>query len=101
MTVADRWLLPDGVEELLPEQAEQVESLRRKLLDLYRGWGYELVMPSLLEFTESLLVGLGSDVDLHTFKVTDQLTGRTMGIRADITPQVARIEQGRLGYQVE
>ena len=92
MTVADRWLLPDGVEELLPEQAEQVEALRRKLLDLYRSWGYELVMPSLLEFTESLLVGLGSDVDLHTFKVTDQLTGRTMGIRADITPQVARID---------
>lgn len=92
MTVADRWLLPDGVEELLPEQAEQVEALRRKLLDLFRSWGYELVMPSLLEFTESLLVGLGSDVDLHTFKVTDQLTGRTMGIRADITPQVARID---------
>lgn len=92
MTVADRWLLPDGVEELLPEQAQQVELLRRKLLDLYRSWGYELVMPSLLEFTESLLLGLGSDIDLQTFKVTDQLTGRTMGIRADITPQVARID---------
>jgi len=92
MTIADRWLLPDGVEELLPDQARQVEALRRKLLDLYSSWGYELVMPSLLEFTESLLVGLGSDVDLHTFKVTDQLTGRTMGIRADITPQVARID---------
>lgn len=92
MTAADRWLLPDGVEELLPEQARQVEALRRKLLDLYRSWGYELVMPSLLEFTDSLLLGLGSDIDLQTFKVTDQLTGRTMGVRADITPQVARID---------
>jgi len=92
MTIADRWLLPDGVEELLPEQAGQAECLRRKLLDLYRSWGYSLVMPSLVEFTESLLVGLGSDVDLQTFKVTDQLTGRTMGVRADITPQTARID---------
>lgn len=92
MTIADRWLLPDGVEELLPEQAAQVESLRRKLLDLYHTWGYELVVPPLLEFTDSLLVGLGNDVDLQTFKVVDQLSGRTMGIRADITPQVARID---------
>jgi ATP phosphoribosyltransferase regulatory subunit len=92
MTIADRWLLPDGVEELLPAQAERAERLRRDLLDLFRGWGYRLVMPSLLEFTDSLLVGLGSDVDLLTFKVTDQLSGRTMGIRADITPQVARID---------
>jgi ATP phosphoribosyltransferase regulatory subunit len=92
MTIADRWLLPDGVEELLPAEAEQAESLRRKLLDLYRSWGYQLVMPPLIEFTESLLVGLGSDVDLQTFKVTDQMTGRAMGIRADITPQTARID---------
>jgi ATP phosphoribosyltransferase regulatory subunit len=92
MTIADRWLLPDGVEELLPEQAEQVEALRRKLLDLYQGWGYELVIPPLLEFTDSLLVGLGDDIDLQTFKVVDQLSGRTMGIRADITPQTARID---------
>jgi ATP phosphoribosyltransferase regulatory subunit len=92
MTIADRWLLPDGVEELLPAQAERAERVRRDLLDLFRGWGYRLVMPSLLEFTDSLLVGLGSDVDLLTFKVTDQLSGRTMGIRADITPQVARID---------
>lgn len=92
MTIADRWLLPDGVEELLPAQAERAEQLRRDLLDLFRSWGYRLVMPSLLEFTDSLLVGLGSDVDLLTFKVTDQLSGRTMGIRADITPQVARID---------
>ena len=92
MTIADRWLLPDGVEELLPAQAEQAEALRRKLLDLYHSWGYELVIPPLLEFTDSLLVGLGGDVDLQTFKVVDQLSGRTMGIRADITPQVARID---------
>ena len=92
MTIADRWLLPDGVEELLPAQAAQAEMLRRRLLDLYRSWGYELVMPPLLEFTESLLVGLGSDVDLHTFKLTDQISGRTMGVRADITSQAARID---------
>lgn len=84
--------MPDGVEELLPAQAERAEHVRRDLLDLFRSWGYRLVMPSLLEFTDSLLVGLGSDVDLLTFKVTDQLSGRTMGIRADITPQVARID---------
>ena len=59
MTLVDRWLLPDGVEELLPEQAEQVEHLRRRLLDLYKRWGYELVIPPMLEFTESLLVGVG------------------------------------------
>lgn len=92
MTTVDRWLLPDGVEELLPAQAERAEQLRRQLLDLYRSWGYDLVMPPLLEFTDSLLIGLGADVDLMTFKVTDQLSGRTMGIRADITPQVARID---------
>ena len=92
MTTVDRWLLPDGVEELLPAQAERAEALRRRLLDLYRGWGYDLVMPPLLEFTDSLLIGLGSDVDLLTFKVTDQLSGRSMGIRADITPQVARMD---------
>ena len=92
MTIADRWLLPDGIEELLPEQALQAEALRRQLLDLYQSWGYELVIPPLLEYTESLLLGLGDDVDLQTFKVVDQLTGRTMGIRADITSQTARID---------
>ncbi len=92
MTIADRWLLPDGVDELLPEQAEQAEALRRQLLDLYKCWGYELVIPPLLEYTESLLLGLGQDIDIQTFKVVDQLTGRSMGIRADITPQVARID---------
>jgi ATP phosphoribosyltransferase regulatory subunit len=92
MTTVDHWQLPDGMEEVLPAQAESVESLRRTLLDLYRSWGYRLVMPPLMEFTESLLVGLGEDLDLLTFKLTDQLSGRTLGIRADITPQVARID---------
>jgi ATP phosphoribosyltransferase regulatory subunit len=92
MTTIDHWQLPDGVEELLPAQAESVELLRRALLDLYRNWGYRLVIPPLMEFTESLLVGLGEDLDLLTFKLTDQLSGRTLGIRADITPQVARID---------
>lgn len=92
MTIADRWLLPDGIEEILPPDAEALEQLRRQLLDLYRGWGYELVMPPFIEYLESLLIGSGHDLDLKTFKVTDQLTGRMMGIRADITPQVARID---------
>jgi ATP phosphoribosyltransferase regulatory subunit len=92
MTSVDRWQLPDGVEEVLPKQAAAVESLRRRLLDLYRSWGYQLVIPPLVEFTESLLVGLGEDLDLLTFKMTDQLSGRTLGVRADITPQVARID---------
>jgi len=89
---ADRWLLPDGIGEVLPGHADQVESLRRRLLDLYRTWGYELIIPPLMEFTESLLIGNNRDLDLQTFKVTDQLSGRTMGIRADITPQAARID---------
>lgn len=92
MTIADRWLLPDGVEELLPAQAALVENLRRKLLDVYRSWGYELVIPPLIEYTDSLLVGLGRDLDIQTFKMVDLLSGRTMGVRADITPQVARID---------
>lgn len=92
MSSVDRWQLPDGVEEVLPSQAEAVERLRRQLLDLYRSWGYQLVIPPLMEFTESLLVGLGADLDLLTFKMTDQISGRTLGVRADITPQVARID---------
>jgi ATP phosphoribosyltransferase regulatory subunit len=96
MTYAERWLLPDGVEDILPEQAARIESLRRRLLDLYASWGYELVIPPLIEYTDSLLIGLGADVDLMTFKVIDQLTGRTMGIRADITPQTARIDSHSL-----
>ena len=92
MTDSRRWLLPEGIEEVLPPRARQIEVLRRDLLDLYHSWGYELVIPPFVEYLESLLTGVGSDLDLQTFKVTDQLTGRMMGIRADITPQVARME---------
>lgn len=92
MNKADRWQLPEGVEELLPEQALAVEGLRRQLLDLYASWGYQLVIPPLLEFTESLLIGLGDDIDMQSFKVIDQISGRMLAIRADITPQTARID---------
>lgn len=96
MALADRWLLPDGVKEMLPLGARQVETLRRKLLDLYDSWGYDLVMPPLMEHFESLLTGVGKDLELNTFKLVDQLTGHTLGIRADITPQVARIDAHRM-----
>lgn len=96
MAVYERWLLPDGVDELLPPQAVAVETLRRKLLDQARTWGYELVAPPLIEFLDSLLTGTGNDLALQTFKVTDQLSGRLMGVRADITPQAARIDARRL-----
>lgn len=99
MTSADRWLLPDGVEEILPEQARKIESLRRELLNLYSSWGYKFVIPPLVEFTDSLLTGLGRDLDLLTFKITDQLSGRTLGIRADITPQTARMDAHSLKLQ--
>lgn len=89
---AQRWLLPDGVEEWLPAKAQNVERVRRELLDLYFSWGYELVVPPMLEYLESLLTGFGSDLDLQTFKVIDQSTGRLMGLRADVTSQVARID---------
>jgi len=97
MTARDRWLLPEGVEEILPAEAFKLETLRRRILDLYAGWGYELVITPLIEYLDSLLVGSSHDLDLHTFKITDQLTGRMMGVRADITPQVARIDAHCLG----
>ena len=99
MSDAKRWLLPDGVEEILPAEAYKLESLRRRLLDLYESWGYQLVITPLIEFLDSLLVGSSHDLDLHTFKITDQLTGRMMGIRADITPQAARIDAHRLNRE--
>ncbi len=92
MTYADRWLLPDGIEEILPQEAKAIDKLRRQLLDLYSTWGYDMVIPPLLEYTDSLLTGMGRDLNLLTFKVTDQLSGRTLGIRADITPQTARMD---------
>jgi len=96
MALADRWLLPDGIMELLPPQARQVELMRRKVLDLYDSWGYDLVMPPIAEHLESLLTGVGRDLDLNTFKVTDRISGHTLGVRADMTPQVARIDAHRL-----
>jgi ATP phosphoribosyltransferase regulatory subunit len=87
-----RWLLPESIEDVLPSEARRIERLRRALLDEFGLHGYELVMPPLLEYVESLLTGSGHDMDLRTFKLIDQLSGRTMGIRADITPQVARID---------
>ncbi len=92
MTSKDQWLLPEGIEEVLPPQAWRLECARRELLDLFARWGYEQIMPPLLEYLESLLTGTGNDLDLQTFKVTDQLTGRMMGLRADMTPQAARID---------
>ncbi|MDH5435659.1 MAG: ATP phosphoribosyltransferase regulatory subunit, partial [Gammaproteobacteria bacterium] len=88
----NRWLLPEGIDEILPPQAEQLEVMRRQLLDMYKSWGYELIMPPFVEFLDSLLTGTGNDLDLQTFKLTDQVTGRTMGVRADMTPQAARID---------
>jgi len=87
-----RWLLPEGISDVLPSEAQFLERLRREALDLYRGYGYELVVPPLLEYTDSLLTGVGADLDLRTFKLVDQLSGRLLGLRADITPQVARID---------
>jgi ATP phosphoribosyltransferase regulatory subunit len=93
------WLLPEYIEDILPDQSWRVESLRRGLLDLFRGHGYRLVMPPLLEYVESLLTGTGHDMDLVTFKLVDQLSGRHMGLRADITPQAARIDAHLMNRQ--
>lgn len=86
------WLLPEYVEDILPAEALRIERLRRDILDLFMVHGYQLVMPPLLEYVESLLTGTGHDLDLRTFKLVDQLSGRMLGVRADITPQVARID---------
>ena len=88
----NRWLLPEDIADVLPAEARKVESLRRAILDLYQSYGYELVAPPILEFLDSLLTGTGSDLNLQTFKLVDQLSGRTLGLRADMTPQVARID---------
>lgn len=100
MQYQDYWLLPAGITEILPEEAAVLEDLRRKLLDLYASWGYEMVIPPMIEYVESLLVGGGKALDLQTFRVTDQLTGRMMGVRADMTPQVARIDAHHLKRDV-
>ena len=92
----ERWLLPEGMEELVPPESMRIEVARRALLDLFVRWGYEIVTPPLIEYLESLLTGTGEDLELHTFKLIDQMTGRMMGVRADMTPQVARIDAHRL-----
>lgn len=96
MNYQDRWILPAGITEMLPPDTAQLENLRRRLLNLYASWGYELVIPPMIEYLESLLLDRGDALDLQTFKITDQLTGRLMGIRADMTPQVARIDAHHL-----
>ncbi|HDZ57017.1 MAG TPA: ATP phosphoribosyltransferase regulatory subunit [Pseudomonas xinjiangensis] len=97
MPTVDRWLLPDGIEEVLPDEAARIETARRTLLDLFACWGYDLVITPHIEYLESLLTGAGHDLELQTFKMTDQLSGRMLGLRADITPQVARIDAHTLG----
>ncbi|NQY27466.1 MAG: ATP phosphoribosyltransferase regulatory subunit [Piscirickettsiaceae bacterium] len=99
MSITQRWLLPEGIDELMPEQAAQLESLRRQLIDKMQSWGYQLVFPPLVEYLDSLLTGTGKTLDLQTFKLTDQMSGRLMGIRADMTPQVARIAAHNLRDQ--
>ncbi|TAK90925.1 MAG: ATP phosphoribosyltransferase regulatory subunit [Burkholderiaceae bacterium] len=93
------WLLPESISDVLPAEARRIEALRRQLLDCYRTYGYELVQPPLLEYLDSLLTGTGQDLDVRTFKLVDQVSGRTMGLRADITPQVARIDAHLLNRQ--
>ena len=90
------WRLPDGMDEMLPQQARALEALRRAVYDLHIGWGYQPVEPPFVEFLDSLLSGTGRDFEQQTFKVADPLSGRTMGLRADMTPQVARIDAHRM-----
>jgi ATP phosphoribosyltransferase regulatory subunit len=92
MQQKDSWLLPDGIEEILPEEAKHLESLRRRILDTFASWGYELVIPPFIDYLDSLLTGSGHDLELQTFKLTDQVSGELLGVRADMTPQVARID---------
>lgn len=99
MPTVDRWLLPDGIDEVLPREAVRIESARRQLLDLFSRWGYDLVITPHIEYLESLLTGAGHDLELQTFKMIDQMSGRMLGLRADITPQVARIDAHTLGAE--
>ncbi len=100
MRQQNNWVLPEGIEEILPPQAAQLEQLCRKVIDLYTRWGYQLVIPPLIEYLDSLLTGTGKDLDLQTFKLTYQSSGRLLGIRADTTPQVARIDANKLKRDV-
>src|SRR3989338_5711836 len=93
------WLLPEYIQDMLPDEAWRVEQMRAQLLELLRKSGYQLVAPPLLEYAESLLIDGSRDMDLRTFKLVDQLSGRTLALRADITPQVARIDAHLLNRQ--
>jgi ATP phosphoribosyltransferase regulatory subunit len=93
------WLLPDHIADVLPSEARHIEELRRRLLDTACTYGYELVIPPLIEHLDSLLTGTGQALELQTFKLVDQLSGRSLGLRADTTPQVARIDAHLLGRQ--
>jgi len=95
----NRWLLPENIADVLPSEARKIEDLRRILLDRFQTYGFELVMPPMLEYLDSLLTGAGQELNLKTFKLVDQLSGRTLGLRADITPQVARIDAHLLNRQ--
>ncbi len=95
----ERWLLPEGIDEMLPDQAHFLEQLRRKIYDLHLSWGYRPVAPPFVEYLESLLSIAGADFERQTFKIADPLTGRMMGLRADMTPQVARVDAHRLGNE--
>ncbi|MFZ2405934.1 MAG: ATP phosphoribosyltransferase regulatory subunit [Methylobacter sp.] len=99
MQQKDSWLLPDGIEEILPEEAKHLESLRRKILDTFACWGYELVIPPFIDYLDSLLTGSGHDLELQTFKLTDQISGEMLGVRSDMTPQVARIDAHNLNVE--
>jgi ATP phosphoribosyltransferase regulatory subunit len=92
------WLLPDGIDELLPNEAHRLENLRRAILDTFTHWGYQLVVPPIIDFLDSLLTGSGHELDLQTFKLTDQISGKMLGVRADMTPQVARIDAHNLKH---
>ena len=94
-----RWLLPEGISDVLPTEARRIEDLRRRLLDLFRVYGYELVSPPLIEYLDALLVGSGKDLARQMFQTVDLLSGRTLAVRADMTPQVARIDAHRLNRQ--
>lgn len=99
ITKANRWLLPDGVDEILPPRAGQLETLRREILDLYRTWGYDLIKTPLIEFLDSLHIVPSAELQLSTFTIVDQLSGKTMGVRADVSSQAARIDAHVLQHE--